>query len=317
MPKISIYCGIIFCLIFISCYTKDEVPANIWEDFKPFKPDYNSSDLQNSDLFVSKGAAVGAVNLPEVSGLAESQVNPDHIWAHNDSGNSNSIFLINKNTGKISVEYVVSGAKNVDWEDMEIGPGPENGKSYIYMGDIGDNQAIRSKSIIYRFPEPEFDTSQEGQKIELNNNLEVLEYTYPEGARDAETLLLDHKTKDLYIISKRELPAKVFIFPYPQNIKASTKLVQVGSLPFFMPVGGNVSPDGKEILIKTYQTIYFWQHDFNEPLWKTLAKQPQIAPYDPVEPQGEAISFDSKGGYFTLSEKVNNTQPILYYYQRK
>jgi hypothetical protein len=316
MKKNIIYFSLIFYFIFISCYTKDEVSIKSWENFEPFNAQYTTSKLINSDEFVATGAALGTVDIEEASGIAESQVNPNSLWTHNDSDNTNSIFLLNKSTGKIRAEYVLKGVQNIDWEDIEIGPGSENGANYIYLADIGDNLGSRSKSIIYRFTEPKFEASHEGKVIELDLETDILEYTYPEGSRDAETLLIDHKTRDLYIISKRDFPARVFIYPYPQNTTASTTLTKVGSLPLFMPVGGNVSPDGKEILVKTYQEIFYWQHDVNEPLWKTLSKEPLIAPYNPVEPQGEAICFDTNGGYYTLSEKANNVQPVLYFYRK-
>ncbi len=50
--------------------------------------------------------------------------------------------------------YSISGATNFDWEEIAIGEGPVAGTQYLYIGDIGDNFAIRSTFSVYRLPEP-------------------------------------------------------------------------------------------------------------------------------------------------------------------
>lgn len=307
----------VFLVIFIfSCEKKVENPEVDWENHQPFKAEYAVLNLEPATLFAQKGNEVNPVDLREVSGMSESQVNTDGLWAHNDSGNGNILYLIDKNTGKIKVSYRINGAKNIDWEDMEVGPGPQAGMTYIYLGDFGDNSANRPNLTIYRFQEPVFEESHDGKFMELDIDVDALSFTYPDGAKDAETLLLDHNSRDLYIISKREFPAKVYVYPFPQDGSNTTRLFLAGTLPFFGPVGGNVGSNGNEILVKTYDKIFYWQHNKNIPLWETLAKAPEIAPYDPVEPQGEAICFDASGNYFTLSEIVGNEDAVLYKYVR-
>lgn len=307
---------IFYGIFFFSCEKKVETPVVDWENHQPFKAEYAVLNLDPATLFAQKVNEVNTVDLSEVSGLAESQVNQGGLWAHNDSGNGNILYLIDKNTGKIKGSYRINGAESIDWEDMEVGPGPQPGINYIYMGDIGDNTAKRPYSTIYRFEEPVFEESHEGKFMELDINVDALNFMYPDGARDAETLLLDHNSSDLYIISKREFPARVYVYPFPQDAKNTTSLFLAGTLPFFAPVGGNAGPNGDEILVKTYDKIFYWQHNKNVPLWETLAKAPEIAPYDPVEPQGEAICFDSEGNYFTLSEKTEEGDVVLYKYVR-
>lgn len=56
----------------------------------------------------------------------------------------------------------LEGVEPQDFEDITLGPGPEEGINYIYVGDIGNNQWIngrvehnRTEFYIYRFPEPD------------------------------------------------------------------------------------------------------------------------------------------------------------------
>ena len=44
--------------------------------------------------------------------------------------------------------------ENRDWEDIAVGPGPVDGKNYVYVGEIGDNDAKYRFKRVYRFEEP-------------------------------------------------------------------------------------------------------------------------------------------------------------------
>ena len=80
------------------------------------------------------------------------------------------------------------------------------------------------------------------------------------------------------------------------------------------PVGGAISPSGREILLKTYDDIFYWERQQGELLSATLQREATALPYS-GEPQGEAICWDKAGsGFYTLSEGVK--QP-LYYYSRE
>ena len=77
---------------------------------------------------------------------------------HNDSGNDNKIYAIDR-SAKLKAVYVLKGIKLIDTEDIAIGLGPEKGENYIYLADIGDNDATRDKKFIYRFKEPHIPSS--------------------------------------------------------------------------------------------------------------------------------------------------------------
>ena len=133
----------------------------------------------------------------EISGIAFSRVHAGVFYGHTDSGGDSAVYMFNsegEELGKIEIEK----AENRDWEDIAVGPGP-NGKSFIYVGEIGDNAAVHDEIIIYRFPEPE------KLKPESEVKPEKIKLTYPGGARDAETLMVDPISGDIYSISKRDM----------------------------------------------------------------------------------------------------------------
>jgi len=251
----------------------------------------------------------------EASGIDASVKNPGILWTHNDSGDTSRIFALDSN-GNNKGTYLVKGISNRDWEDIAVGPGPEKGKSYIYIGEIGDNGAWYDKKYIYRIEEPVIAGKPSAVDV-IINNAEVLTYQYPDGNRDAETLMVDPLTGDILIVSKRETNVHVYHFGSAQKFENSPKQKpvqpeQIATLPLTYIVGGDISDKG--VLLKTYEKMYFWSREKADSFEKILSKEPQEVPYF-TEPQGEAVCWTSNSdGYYTVSEESANIDAHLYYY---
>lgn len=308
------------CLaLLFACDKAEETPSDFWENHEAFQMEYDiPSGISPSDLFLPVGENRGEVDLEEASGLVISLANPSHLWTHEDKSNDNSIFLIDQVNGEIVAEYKINGTRNRDWEDIEIGSGPEEGINYIYIGEIGDNDRVYTSYSIYRFEEPIFEESHRGKVLIISPEVDEIRFNYAEREKhDAETLLLDPYTKDLFLVTKRSFFSTVYVLPYPQSTTERMEAIKVMEFPFTRAVGGNISLDGREMLIKTYDHIMHWKREPNESMVDMLSKIPSLAPYNPREPQGEAICFDQAKGYYTLSERSNSIEPVLYHYARK
>ncbi|MBI1183935.1 hypothetical protein GC194_06665 [bacterium] len=302
-------------VLFFSCGKE----ADPWDGFAPFTATYNPSQLEKTSSFASQAQVVGPVDYArEASGLAVSKANENAIWTHNDSGNPEFIFLMDKNTGKLKASYRIKGLTNTDWEDIEVGPGPVKGNSYIYLGDIGDNSTSRPEVFVYRFQEPLYADAHAGKTIELAPEVDKIRMSYPDTKQNSETLLLDPITLDVYIVSKFGVSSKLYVAKYPQLLSDVNVLEVAGTFPFRVATGGDVSANGCEIFIKTYDNIFYWQCSEKDwqPVWKLLSTTPLEAPYNPVESQGEAICVED-GGYYTLSEQKANETQELYFYKRQ
>lgn len=310
---VLIFGALIVCLT--SCSDADEGPFS-WDRHMPFTSEFETADLSSSTVFASKGESRGTSTLSEASGLAYSQKNPGFIWTHQDKNNDNRIFLLDVATGETVASYRVSGTQNRDWEDIEIGPGPEADVPYLYVGDIGDNNQVYSSYRIFRFEEPEFNESHRGQIVTLDIEFDQIDFTYPDKSHDVEALLIDPETLDIFLATKRDFVSMLFVLPYPQSSSESMQAIHAGDFPFRGTTAGCFSRDGKEALIKNGEKIYFWQRKPGQQSVEMFSDTPELAPYDPVEVQGEAISFDDEGGYYTISEFSNGVTPELYYYQR-
>jgi hypothetical protein len=257
---------------------------------------------------------IDAPAIREASGLVASRQNAHVLWTHNDSGDKNVIYAIN-DRGKLLGAYTLARAYARDWEDIAIGPGPEEGKQYIYVGDLGNNETRYRVQYIFRVPEPAV-SSEQAPVYQKLDGVEGISFMYPERNYDAETLMLDPLTKDLYVVTKRDSNVIVFRAPYPQSTTEKFELEQVGKLPFAMAVAGDISAKGDEILIKTYDSIYYWKRGEGQTIAHALAQPGQRVPYF-LEPQGEAVAWKADGeGYYTLSEERFGIEAHLYFYPR-
>jgi hypothetical protein len=263
------------------------------------------------DIF-DRGKVVGVnknKNLEEASGLAASVRYPRHFWTHNDSGNPAEIFLLDS-VARTRMVFRFPEIQNRDWEDIALGPGPDENKKYVYVGDIGDNLGRYPYKYIYRTPEPSID---EGDLIQ---SFDTLIIKLDGDIRDMEAMMVDPLSKNLYLISKREKPVRLFEVPYPFD---SDTLVakEVGSIDMSNINAADISPDGSEVLIKNYDHIYYWKKSGAESIVDLLKNPPVMIPYDP-EPQGEAIAFSrDRSGFYTLSENGKGERARLYFYKRR
>ena len=279
----------------------------------------NGNDSKNTedDIFELATVAGNVANddITEASGIVASKNAAGFYWVHNDggAGPENRLFLMDA-SGKDAGTVWLKDIENIDWEDLTIGAGPEEDKNYLYVGQIGDNRAQFNLRNIYRIEEPTIINGSIAQ--DTVKDIDVITYKYPDGPRDAETLMIDPLTKDLYIISKREPQINIYVARYPQSTSDTITLEKVGTLGFTQATAGDISADGTEILIKNYTNVFYWQRAEGQSIEEALEAEPTEITYQ-IEPQGEAITFAADGsGFFTLSEEAQGIEAILYYYPR-
>jgi len=252
--------------------------------------------------------------IDEASGLAASVTMPGYLWTIQDSGQPNALYLISKD-GKSIKQYNVPGAHNHDWEEVAVGPGPDNGVSYAYIADIGNNnQPVTATNTIYRIPEI---TGADASFSE--NALQKITFSYPDGPRDAEALIVDPVTKDIFVLSKEALNTNIYRLAYPQSTTDVSVAEKVGTVPgVTVATAGSISKDGSEIAVRTYLAVYYWKRNNGETVGQTLAKAATKTLAVALEPQGEAICFENESkGFYTLSEKGNAASVSLNFYKRK
>jgi len=253
----------------------------------------------------------------ELSGLAASRINKDILWVHEDDW-SPYIYAINTN-GMIIGKYQI-GIDGNDVEDIAIGYDSTQKISYLYIAHIGDNNANRSTIFIRKVPEPHIEKTSEYNEYNLSN-YQTITLQYPDGPKDAESLMID-SNGDLYIITKRLSPNKIYYTPYPQSSSKIITLELVATLPkkpeFEWITAGDISSDGRLLILrndrtKDYASIWYRSQSIET---KDLFQKNHTLLDISDEPQGEAICFNSNSsGFYTIGEHAGYQEIPLWYYQ--
>lgn len=260
---------------------------------------------------IAWGSLTGG-SLKEISGLAASRQHPGVLWVHND-GPDGRLFAVRTNGPVAAVFQLPVPVEDV--EDLALGPGPEPGRDYLYVGDLGDNNAQRRAIRVHRLPEPTPRPGTTAKQPAPLTGLETLTLRYPDGPHDAEALWCDPATGDLYLATKQKKKARIYTAPAGRwTAPAEAVLTFLGEVQFAEVSAGDVSPDGQRLLLRREDAAFVWSRAPGETVASALAKAPQrvavIGP--PAEPNGEAVAWapDSQG-YYTVSE--GKRQPIYYF----
>jgi hypothetical protein len=264
--------------------------------------------------FAVKAKLITDKRLDEVSGIVASRINPDVYYVQNDSGGKPEVYALNSK-GKIIAILNLEGITNRDWEDIAIGPGPDANSSYIYVGEIGDNNAQYDELMLYRFKEPKLNQVPKKARTPITiTDIETIRFVFADGAKDCETLFFDSANGDVYLLSKREYKVGVYQIKSPLSTSEVNVASRLLTLDFPLAVAGDIAPDRDKIIIKNYENIFLWKVAQSESIIEAMSKPYQELPYT-VEPQGEAICFSIKGeSYLTLSEKDPKQKLYLYQY---
>jgi hypothetical protein len=244
-------------------------------------------------------------SLAEVSGLAAASVVPGAWWVLNDSGNPPDLSLVDAR-GRLLATVKVRGASNRDWEDLGAAR-QTDGRRYLYVADIGDNQGERDDLVIYRVPEPARDAR-------VTAKTAAFPFRYPDGRHNAEAIFVDPANGRMYVVTKSDptstQPGAVYRFPLPLRNGREVTLERVGGsiadqvarLP--RVTGAAVSPDGTRLAIRTYSEAFEWRRRTGttfERLFTTRPEHIRLA----RERQGEAIAYAANGrSLVTTSEKL-------------
>jgi hypothetical protein len=281
------------------------------------------SSIQLDTTIFHKGTQIGEITNADVSsasGMGASRSYPGLLWIENDHnpGGNNDVYLFDT-TGRERAAFSVTGATDRDWTDMSIAPGPDSGTNYFYLANIGNSNAVNEDCYIYRFPEPNTPLDSTGEIQGATAAVDRISFIYPNGPRDAETILVDPESKDIYIFDKYNL-ANVYYLPYPQSTDTVITAKEIiANMPFDGPIrSGGIAPNRREIIVKSYTSIYSFTINPGQSILSALTMiTPVSIPYT-GEYQGEAMCYTPDGNEFWTTSKFNlNNYADLDRYVRK
>jgi len=241
-------------------------------------------------------------DIDESSGLAAGRINKGVLWTHNDSGDKARIYAVN-HAGDGLATIKITGAGARDWEDMcsfAI-----SGKSFLMIGDIGDNLAIRGNCSLYVLPEPKLDTKQRGKEMTVPVSM-IINFKYADGAHNCESIAVDTTTKTIYLVSKRKaLSCKVYALGLPARSPKKTLVAKAVALLWVpMTTAMDISPDGLRAVVGTYGHAYEYIRRSDETWAVGFSRPPRVVNLS-FRTQGESICFGPDGRTLYLtSEKL-------------
>lgn len=172
------------------------------------------------------------------TGLAKSVKHDGIYYAVNDSGTSPRVFAIDT-TGKVKAVLRFKA----DLTDVEaVGVGRDG---TIYVADIGDSEANRDMVEIYTIQEPE---NLDDQDVKYHR----FDFTYPDGAHDAETLLVEPGTNQLYVVTKATKgTGMIYAAPPAPSRQGTNELSELAPAPAGVITDGTFLPDGQSVVLRT------------------------------------------------------------------
>ncbi|MBT8107259.1 MAG: hypothetical protein KJP17_03430 [Gammaproteobacteria bacterium] len=250
--------------------------------------------------------------IDEASGLARSQRYPDVFWVANDDGPS--VLYAIDSTGKDLGRVTVKDASNRDWEDLASFT--LDGVPYLIAADIGDNEGKRKDVRLYIIEEPEAgdDKVKPAWRIE---------FTYPEGPRDAESVAVDVDNERVLVLTKRDVPALLYALPLRPGTKKridAERLGVVASLPqpsrsdlefarrtnswHWQPTSMDISSDGMNAIVLTYGGVYLYPRSPGQDWLEALQQSPLVVSRSSNR-QAESVAFTAAGDfvYITLEQR--------------
>ena len=245
--------------------------------------------------------------LSENSSASMSVRQPGVFFSINDSGNDALVFGLDT-TGADRGNWRVVGASNVDWEATAIGPC--GGASCLYIGDTGDNDAMRQSRTIYRIAEP--DALPPGKHPTLGQlHAEALRYRYQDSAHDVEAMYVP-PNGDIVLVTKRPMIVRLghyrdaLVFRLSSSLWGTTTQavatlvdslpIVPGSAPFRLITDAALSPDAKHLAVRTYAQVYIFATDsVTGAVDHAIA--PSVCDVTPLsEYQGEGVSWANNAG---------------------
>jgi hypothetical protein len=214
----------------------------------------------------------------EISGMTYSQRHPGVIYLHNDSSGGPLIFAVDSESCETVATLTVEG---IEARDIEaIGSGRDRrGRPVLWVADIGDNVDSWPEVRVHRVREP---------PVLRDRTLTARTYrvTYPDRPHNAEALLADPSSSQLWLVTKQA--ARGTLYALPERLsRRSVNIAEPVGRAGAMVTDASVSPDGTRYAVRDYVDAEVL--DGLPP-----GTDPQTV-YLPLQLQGEAMTWTPDG----------------------
>jgi hypothetical protein len=260
----------------------------------------------------------------EASGVAISRRFANRIYHINDSGDEPGFFVTDWN-GRDTRRVDLTGPDVEDTEDLDLAPCGTG--DCLFIADIGDNDEERSHIEIVIVEE----VADFSRRVAPRSRIRI---RYPDGPHDAEALAV-HPNGDIYILTKTVNISRLRLSLNDARVyrlkrdnwfrggNSVSTLELAGTIDFSrllpgsilggrVPTGMDISPDGKRVLILTYQNAVELFVDLSLPMPRDWSpgRNLQAIPLINLEQQ-EAIAYLPDGRGFVYTTERRNARIMI------
>lgn len=242
-------------------------------------------------------------HLRETSGVAVGIRNPDLVWTHND-GRDPVLFAVDRD-GRVRARIELK-QRFRDWEDMARATCTLG--ECLYLADTGDNTERRESVGFFRLTEPNGEADAEVEA-------EWYGVTLPDGARDIEAMYVLPPEQIFFVTKGRNHPVTLYHYPLPLRSDEVVRLVEIQLLtpgPVSlrgMVTGASASLDGSAVVIRTYQSLEFF--DVTDGGRLIERENERVSLRTLGESQGEGVGFGADGAIVLSSEGAGGSSPSM------
>ena len=171
------------------------------------------------------------------------------------------------------------------------------------IADIGNNESQHDHGTLYFVAEPAPEKKGEAETTW------TVEFTYPEGPRDAESAAIDVAKSRALILTKRDLPPRLYAVPFKAGADDALEAELLGPITsltqptrqdvefapetkdwWWQPVGMDISQDGRAAVVLTYRAIFYYGRQDNQNWYDALNGRPFSVSLGNFE-NAEAVAF--------------------------
>lgn len=253
--------------------------------------------------------------LVETSGL---QMAGNFLWSFNDGGGEAAIYRIDTTSNNILQTVNLSGATNIDWEDIAFDG------TYFYIGDFGNNlNGARTDLKIYKFPFsaiPDYTTNP--LTSVAANQIEVISFIYADQTQPPATTTANNTKFDCEAMivdgGKIHLFTKNWIDVNTTHyVIASTQAGIYTALPVetlattYLVTGADKAVGQERVILLGYQASGVANHfihllsDYNTSLYFNGNKRRIDLPNVLTMGQAEGITFRNSSYGYISNERVS------------
>jgi hypothetical protein len=266
----------------------------------------------------------------EASGLAASRRATGLIWTHNDSGGEAVLYALGTD-GALRGSVRLAGVENRDWEDLaafEL-----DGRAWLLAADSGDNFARNVQSMLYVIEEPDPSALSPARAL-VAPPAYPIHFVYEDGAHDCEAVAVDARERAVYLLTKRDVPARLYRVPLAPTSATQPAVARlVGMVPHLPrpnfwgrfvstpslayrgePTAMDFLSDDSAVLVLTYGALLYFPRTGGESWVDALARAPRKLPGF-VLPQAEGACFTPDGREIYLASE--KSLQLLRYLRRE